>query len=215
MKAAQTQKLAVRQPRQQRAQNKVELILEAAIRLLDIGGLAALTTNAIAETAGVSIGTLYQYFANKEAILEALAEREMAAISARVLAVLQDRSVVSPQERIGRILRAVTSGYGQRPRVHRLVMEASLARGGRRLAPLVERILTLLTSGDRPPNAVPMTAAEAFVLTNAFVGVIRAMIMRPDASVPAQSEIEDAMGRLVASYIQYRPDQPADNVIAD
>src|SRR5579872_5825813 len=100
MKATQTQKLTVRSPRQQRAQHKVELILEAAIRLLDKGGLAALTTNAVAETAGVSIGTLYQYFPNKEAILETLADREMAALAKRVLAVLQDRSVLSPRDRI-------------------------------------------------------------------------------------------------------------------
>src|SRR4051794_10665838 len=109
MKTTQIQKPVVRTPRQQRAQHKVELILEAAMRLLDRGGLAGLTTNAVAETAGVSIGTLYQYFPNKEAILEALADREMAALSARVLAVLQDRSVASPRERIGHILRAVTS----------------------------------------------------------------------------------------------------------
>jgi DNA-binding transcriptional regulator YbjK len=62
------QRLAPRQPRQERARHKVALILEAAMRLLGKGGAAALTTNAVAETAGVSIGTLYQYFANKEAI---------------------------------------------------------------------------------------------------------------------------------------------------
>ena len=213
----QNQNLRIRRPRQQRAQHKVELILEAAMRLLDKGGLAALTTNAVAETAGVSIGTLYQYFPNKEAILEALAEREFAELSARVLTVLQDRSVASPQERIGRILRAVTASYGERPRVQRLVVETSLAGSARRVAPLVEQILRLLTSADRPPNAVPMTEAEAeaFVLTNAFVGVIRAMIMRPDISAPAQAAIEAAMGRLITSYIEYRPSPPADNVHGD
>ncbi len=208
MKATQTQNLTVRKPRQQRAQDKVELILEAAMRLLDTGGLAMLTTNAVADMAGVSIGTLYQYFSNKEAILEALADRELAALSARVLAVLEDGSAASPRDRLGQILHAVASGYGQRPRVHRLVMEASLARDGRRVAPLIERILTLLTSDDRPPNALSaMTEAEAFVLTNAFVGVFRAMVMRPDASSPAQEQIEDAMGHLITSFVQNRPGQ--------
>jgi AcrR family transcriptional regulator len=207
MKASQTQKLIVRKPRQERAQHKVELILEAAMRLLDKGGLPLLTTNAVADTAGVSIGTLYQYFPNKEAILEARADREMAELSARVLAVLQDRSVTSPRDRIGGILRAVTSSYGERRRVQRLVMEASLTRGGSRVAPLIERILALLTSQDRPPNAVSMTEAEAFVLTNAFVGIFRAMIMRSDASVPAQGQIEDAMGRLLTGFMYHRPDR--------
>ena len=103
----------------------------------------------------------------------------------------------------------------ERPRVQRLVVETSLAGSARRVAPLVEQILRLLTSADRPPNAVPMTEAEAFVLTNAFVGVIRAMIMRPDISAPAQAAIEAAMGRLITSYIEYRPSPPADNVHGD
>jgi AcrR family transcriptional regulator len=171
--------------------------------------------HAVAETAGVSIGTLYQYFPNKEAILEALADREMAALSARVIAVLQDRSVASPQDRIGRILRAVTASYGQRPRVHRLVMEQSLSRGATRAAPLIEQILAMLTAQDRPPNAMSMTEAEAFVLTNAFVGIFRAMMMRPDTSTPAQGEIEEAMGRLITSYLQHRPVPPGNNVNGD
>jgi AcrR family transcriptional regulator len=209
MKATQTQKLIVREPRQERARHKVELILEAAIRLLDKGGLAALTTNAVAKIAGVSIGTLYQYFPNKEAILETLADRETAALSARVLAVLQDRSVASPRDRISHIMRAVTSSYGERRRVHRLIMEQSLSRSGERVAPLIEQILALLTSQDRPPNAMSMTEAEAFVLTNAFVGIFRAIMMRPDASIPAREQIEDAMGRLITSFAQYRPDRVA------
>lgn len=200
MKATEIQRPASRAPRQARAKQKVELILEAAIRLLDKGGLDRLTTNAVAETAGVSIGTLYQYFPNKEAILDALADREMAALSERVLAALRDLSAVSPQDRIGRIVRAVTASYGERRRVHRLVMEYSLSRGGRRMAPLTERIVALLASREGVPAAPPMSEAQAFVLTNAFAGVMRAMIMRPDTAVPSQSEIEDALIRLITAF---------------
>ena len=53
MKGPQNQLSTVRKPLQERARQKVELILEAAIRLLDKGGLAVLTTNAVAEKAGV------------------------------------------------------------------------------------------------------------------------------------------------------------------
>jgi len=52
------------------------VILEAAAQVLEAGGLAGFTTNAVAERAGVSIGTLYQYFSDKGAVLRALAERE-------------------------------------------------------------------------------------------------------------------------------------------
>ncbi|PTX01907.1 TetR/AcrR family transcriptional regulator [Pararhodobacter aggregans] len=56
-------------PRQARARATVEAILEAAARILVAEGLERLTTNRVAEVAGISIGTLYQYFPSKEAIL--------------------------------------------------------------------------------------------------------------------------------------------------
>jgi AcrR family transcriptional regulator len=199
-KQTEIQKPVPRAPQQDRAKQKVELILEAAIRLLDKGGLPMLTTNAVAETAGVSIGTLYQYFANKEAILDALADREMAGTSDRVLAALRDLSAVSPHDRIRRIVRAVSASYGERRQVHRLVIEYSLSRG-KRMMPLIERITTLLASPDRPTAAPPLSPAEAFVLTNAFVGVMRAMIMRADDGGPSQEEIEETLARLMTAFL--------------
>lgn len=56
-------------PRQARARATYDAILEAAARILVSGGLDALNTNRVAEVAGVSIGTLYQYFPTKQAIL--------------------------------------------------------------------------------------------------------------------------------------------------
>src|ERR1700750_601694 len=56
-------------PRQRRSKQLVEDILEAAIRVLSREGAARFTTARVAETAGVSVGSLYQYFPNKEAIL--------------------------------------------------------------------------------------------------------------------------------------------------
>src|ERR1700744_1395690 len=101
MKDTKNQGVKVRQPRQERSLQKVELILEAAVRLLEKGGYDALTTNAIAATAGGRIGTLYQYFPNKDAILDALADREVAGMSARVIAAINEPSAKSPQDRLG------------------------------------------------------------------------------------------------------------------
>ena len=172
------------------------------MRLLDAKGYDGFTTNAVAETAGVSIGTLYQYFPNKESILDSLADREMAALSERILTVLADQATVSVRERVGLIVRAVAAAYGDRRRVHRLLMERSLARGTHRMAPLLEHLTTLLSSptGPNPPGSDRrLTRGEAFVLTNAFVGVLRAMIMRPETA-PGDTEIEDGLVRLVMGY---------------
>ena len=60
-------------PRQARARATAEALVEAAARIMETEGRAALTTNRIAERAGASVGSLYQYFPNREAIVAALA----------------------------------------------------------------------------------------------------------------------------------------------
>lgn len=66
-----------RKPRQARSRVTYDSILEAAMQLLARDGAGRLTTNRVAERAGVSIGTLYQYFPDKAAILLAAARREL------------------------------------------------------------------------------------------------------------------------------------------
>jgi len=66
-----------KRPQQRRSQATVDVILDAAVRLFCESGFASTSTNAIAELAGVSIGSLYQYFPNKLALLEALRERHI------------------------------------------------------------------------------------------------------------------------------------------
>jgi len=78
-----------KRPRQRRSQQTVDAILEAAARVFAERGHAGGTTNHIAATAGVSVGSLYEYFPNKDAILVALVERQMDEMAAGVLAHLR------------------------------------------------------------------------------------------------------------------------------
>jgi AcrR family transcriptional regulator len=71
-------------PRQKRAAAMVDFILEAATRVLAIDGLSGLTTNRVAEVAGVGIGSLYQYFPNKSALVAALIVRTQDRLAADV-----------------------------------------------------------------------------------------------------------------------------------
>ena len=64
-----------KQPKQARSQDMVETLLQATTRILRKEGRARLTTNRVAEVAGVSVGSLYQYFPNKQSLLDALSER--------------------------------------------------------------------------------------------------------------------------------------------
>ncbi len=69
-----------RQPRQERGQRRIEGLLDAADRVFASVGFEAATTNAIAREAGASVGSLYQFFPDKEAILRALTARYRAAL---------------------------------------------------------------------------------------------------------------------------------------
>ena len=73
-------KIQRRSPKQARARATCEAILEAASQILERDGAEGFNTNAVAERAGVSIGTLYQYFPDKTAILLAAAHREAALV---------------------------------------------------------------------------------------------------------------------------------------
>jgi len=92
-KTPQSPAIAARKaPKQQRSRKMVETILEAAARILE-DGAAPFTTNHIAEHAGVSIGSLYQYFPGAEAIMAALIEKHVAderAAAEEILGVTQD-----------------------------------------------------------------------------------------------------------------------------
>jgi AcrR family transcriptional regulator len=72
-------------PRQQRSDATVETILQGAARVLSESSLSGFNTNKIAEVAGVSIGSLYQYFPNKTALMLRLIEREQMALSEDVV----------------------------------------------------------------------------------------------------------------------------------
>lgn len=91
-----------RHAKQERAHVTLGAILEAAARVLVREGYAGATTNRIAEVAGVSVGTLYQYFAHKDDVFDALIRRETAA-TLRVI----DAERPDPRETLAVALRRV------------------------------------------------------------------------------------------------------------
>ena len=94
-----------KKPKQKRSEVLVESVLEAATRILESVGLSASSTNKIAEKAGVSIGSLYQYFPGKDAIFSKLVERQQERNAQRFQKVILENSGKSAQE----ITRALVS----------------------------------------------------------------------------------------------------------
>jgi AcrR family transcriptional regulator len=112
-----------KRPKQERSQATVEAILTATTRILTEKGYDQLTTNRVAELAGVSIGSLYQYFPNKEALIFALGEHhanEMAQLAQSHLGGLGDGSIIDV---LRQIVKAVLAAHAVNPQLHRVLHE--------------------------------------------------------------------------------------------
>jgi AcrR family transcriptional regulator len=97
-----------RKPKQARAHDTVEVILEAAARVLSRYGYASATTNRIADVAGVGVGTVYEYFANKDTVFEALIRREIDAL----VTVFAEQGAAEDIDLEAALGRLITAGMG-------------------------------------------------------------------------------------------------------
>jgi AcrR family transcriptional regulator len=137
-------------PSQARSQATVEAILQATERLLVKEGYERLSTNRVAAAAGVSVGSLYQYFPGKEALLAALADRHRE----RMMALLFERMAAfidAPPERAAReVVRALFEADERERELHRVLTEQ---------APRIGKLKELMNSVDN----CAATAVRAYI----------------------------------------------------
>jgi AcrR family transcriptional regulator len=112
-----------RQPRQLRARQTVDAILEAVSRVLKRGGIDAVTTNRVAEVAGVSIGSVYQYFPDKRAIFVALHERHSEAMGRLVERTLVAHATAPLDHLVRALVDAIVDAHAADPRLHEALRE--------------------------------------------------------------------------------------------
>jgi len=113
-------------PKQQRAKASLEAILDGTIRVLEQEGPDAATTSRIAEVAGVSVGTLYQYFANRDAILDALQDREFERAQQMMSRVLARGAFGSDREVARAVIEGLLELHSAAPALHRLLVVEGL-----------------------------------------------------------------------------------------
>ncbi|MCW2793963.1 MAG: transcriptional regulator, TetR family [Nocardioides sp.] len=103
-----------RVPRQERSRRRVEELLDAAARLVVDRGVESLSTRDIAQAAGAPVASLYQYFADKEHLLLALAQRDMAEMDAQVAADLAGIDRLTVETLVRTTMLAFVSVYHRR-----------------------------------------------------------------------------------------------------
>ena len=119
-----------RRPKQRRARQTVDAVLDAVVRVLKREGFDAITTNRVAEVAGVSIGSVYQYFPDKRAIFEALHQRHIEEIDRIVETKLVEHAASSLDELIRALVEAMIDAHATDPELYELLLTEVPHRAG-------------------------------------------------------------------------------------
>lgn len=195
-----------KQPRQARAEATIAAIVEAAAQILERDGEEAATTAAIAARAGVSIGSVYQYFEDRDAILAAVIRRDREAVGAEIARRLADGTAANAEALVREIIAALLGVFRARRRRRRLVALASAmrAQSSEEVTATLDRVGALIASvAARYPMEVgrPLSPVRVYVLTRAVMGAVRSAMME-NAKVLDEPEFEDELARLALGYLR-------------
>ncbi len=181
-------------------------ILEATAQILDRESLDAATTTRIAEVAGVSIGSLYQYFSHRDAILEALQDREFERTIAAMQTVFADGNLnKAPGETVTAALRALGQLYAQSPGLHRvLTIEGLRVAKAERVHAFDRRVIELIRyflSATRPPLRVKDIDAAAFIVYQSVRATMLAHLLERPPGLDADRLIDELTNFLTAYVV--------------
>lgn len=192
-------------PQQARAQQTVNAILEATIQVLEREGPEAATTTRIAEVAGVSVGTLYQYFSHRDAILDQLQEREFERALAFVQGVLSDGNLaLTPRQTVTMAVEGMGVFYIRNPGLHRvLAMEGLRSNKAERIQSFDLRVIALIRhflAATGAPVRRKNVEAAAFVAFQCVRATMLATLLERPAGLNDQS-LADELVDLLLRYL--------------
>jgi AcrR family transcriptional regulator len=191
-------------PRQERSRATVEALLEATTDILIREGYAKLTTNRIAERAGVNIASLYQYFPGKEAIVAELRRRHGADQRAALRQVLAAHTAGELESTIRTLVSVGVAGHAQAPRLHRVFTEEIPALGYRDVAaidpPIFEAMRRFLQ--EAAVDVRDMDLALWMVATASGAVLHRAAVERPEDL--SSGVIAEELVTLLCRYLRRR-----------
>jgi AcrR family transcriptional regulator len=181
----QTRTTPRKRPRQARSRATVDSVLEATARVLVKHGFDGLTTNLVAQTAGVSIGSLYQYFPNKAALVGALIEKHVETMTSLALGELTRVAKLPVGEAIRSVIEVMIRAHAVHPELHRVLTE-QVPRVGRmaklaEIEAIVQRMVAGLLASRRDELAIADPDMAAYVLVSAIEAIThRAALFSPE-----------------------------------
>jgi AcrR family transcriptional regulator len=174
-----------KRPRQARSRATVDTVLEATARVLVKRGFDGLTTNLVAEAAGVSIGSLYQYFPNKEALVGALIEKHVEDMTSLCLSELTRVALLPVPQAIRSVIELMIRAHAVEPELHRVLTE-QVPRVGRmaklrEIDALTHRMVAGLLATRKSELAIDDPDLASVVLVSAIEAIThRAALFAPE-----------------------------------
>jgi AcrR family transcriptional regulator len=178
-------------PIQARSAVTVEAISEAAIQVLLSRGAERLTTTRVADRAGVSVGTLYQYYPNKQSLLFAVLEQHMNNVAARVEAACESACHKPLTEMIKEMVEAFVDAKMERADIsvalYRVAADvggtALIKRASQRSRKAVEAMLQTAPDTESPPDKLAID-----IMLAAMAGAMRSLLeAQPSAATVRKS----------------------------
>jgi len=196
-----------KQASQARSRATVDALVEATARILVDEGFDKASTNRIAERAGVSVGSLYQYFPSKEALVIAVAERHNREIMQAVGVALDELGSLPVEAAVRRLIGVAIDGHRVNPELHRVLAEEVPRTGdleglryvnedaGRRFRQFLEE--------HRDEVAVQDLDLAAFVCATSIESLTHnAVLHRPElCSDEMAMRLIDETSRLIVGYL--------------
>jgi AcrR family transcriptional regulator len=191
---------------QKRSRLTVNALLEATARILVKEGFDKASTNRIAEVAGVSVGSLYQYFPGKEALVAALIDRHNQEVMQAVQAELAEAVNLPLQQAVRKLVSVAVKAHRIDPKLHRVLVE-QIPRVGK-----LEKIETFnrqnyvlfenyLENHRDEIRAVDLGLAAFVCVTSIEALTHTAVLHRKIVSEDAMESLVEEATRLVAGYL--------------
>ena len=195
---------------QERSRATVDALIEATRRLLVREGFDKASTNRIAREAGVSVGSLYQYYPGKEALVAAVIDRHNRELMQVVRAALAEVAALPVEKAMRKLVAVAIDAHRIDPRLHRVLAE-QIPRTGR-----LEKVATFnreyyalvkdyLANHRDEMRAVDLDLAAFVCVTSIEALTHTAVLHRPDVlSDDAVETLVDEAARLVIRYLRER-----------
>ena len=198
-------------PKQARSNQLVEAVLDAAVQVLMKEGAQRFTTARVAERAGVSVGSLYQYFPNKAAILFRLQSDEWQRTSALLRSILEDQAT-SPTDRLRRLIHAFIQSECEEAAIRTALSDAAplyrdapeAIEAKKENAQIFRTFLREALPGVA--DDVRMLAGDLIKMTLSGVGSSFSETPRTEAEIVDWS---DALADMLCAYLERLTTQPS------